>query len=169
MADRVRRPRMSKAWLAIPSAQLPHTSNSTSLGGALNFTAPGTVLRMLGEYLITNTGAITAGDSAKMAVAIGVVSTDAFTAGQASVPDPLEEPEYPWLYWADHTMFYPGAGAPLDTSNPAGSLRKSFDIRSMRRMRPRETLCFIVQYADLAGTPPIQLDIGGTRVLIGLH
>ena len=169
MADRSRGPRMSKAWLSMPSAQLPHTSNATSLGGRIAFLSPGTVLRMLGEYIVTNTGAVIAGDSAKMTVAVGVVSSDAFEAGQASVPDPAGEPEYPWLYWAEHTMYYPVTGSPLESANPAGALRRVIDIRSMRRIRPRESVCWIVQYADLAGTPPLQLDLGQTRVLIGLH
>ena len=96
-----------------------------------------------------------------------MVSTDAATLGATAMPDPLGEVDYSWLYWADHTFSYPGTA--VSGLEPFGSLRKSFDVRSMRKMKPRESLIMVVQYADSSGAPPLTFFAASTRVLIGLH
>ncbi len=158
--------RQRKEWTSIPGIQLPMTSGATLLGGSVAFASAATVLRMLGEYIITPTSAATAGDAAVVGVAIGVVSSDAFAAGAGSMPDPTDEPEYPWLYWANHSFFFPSTLTLLGQTD-AGSIRRSFDIRSMRKLKPRESLAFVAQYTDRAGAPPLQLDVAVTRVLVG--
>ncbi len=162
---------MTKQWAFIPAIQLSPTSATTLLGGSLAFAEANTVLRMLGGYLITPDGATVAGDAAQLTVGIGVISTDAFAAGAGSVPDPNGEPEYPWLYWRDHQLRYPSATTVLKGEGDqtgAGTERVHFDIKSMRKLKPRESLVFIVSYTDVTGTPPLKLDVGRTRVLIGL-
>ncbi len=170
MANGHRGTRMSKQWAAIPSIDLTFTADGTSLGGALAFTVPSTVIRMLGDVTIGNTAAVTALDAVIIGMSIGVVSTDAFAAGAASVPEPLEEPEYPWLYWASKAFFYPNTSSPLaSTGDPRMSDRFSIDIRSQRKLKPRESLCWIVQYGDITGAPPMTVQIANTRVLLALH
>ena len=72
------------------------------------------------------------------------------------MPDPLDEPDYPWLYWGAHTFMYPATASPLTpTGDPRQSLRQVLDIRSMRKLKPREQLVTCVQYSDVAGTPGI--------------
>ncbi len=167
MANGRRGPRQVKEWTAIPSINLGLTASGTSLGGSIGFNEPRTVLRMIGEYVMQGTGGQTfaESDSAKIALAIGVISSDAFAAGAGSVPDPAGEPEYSWLFWAEHEFLFPSA---TDDGNTAGSsLRRSFDIRSMRKMKPRESLAVVVEYADLTGAPPITVSIAQTRVLFG--
>ena len=166
MADRVSGPRLRKSWVAIPSINLALVIDGTVLGGSVQFAEPATVLRMLGEYVLMNTGPLTAGDRAKVAVGIGVVSTDAFNLGATAMPDPAGEADYPWLYWAEHQMFTP-VGGTIDPNAAGMSLRRSFDIRSMRKMKPRESLAAMVEYGDGAGTPPLQFLFSQTRVLVG--
>ena len=122
---------------------------------------------MLGEYAINPTGTIAANDEALVVFAIGKVSTDAFAAGAASLPDPAAEPEYPWLYWASHPMIF--GGSTLDPSTAPASLRHSFDVRTMRKFRPGESLVSVIQHVDVAGTPSMFLNIGHTRVLTTIH
>ncbi len=162
--------KLGKEWNKILSVSLALTANGTTVAAALNFATAVTVLRMLGHYVISRTGAISAADQVKIALGIGVASTDGFTAG--AVPDPAEEPEYPWLFWAEHFFNYPAALATSgagSTDSETGLIRESFDIRSMCRIKPRELLFFAVQYVDLAGTPPMTVQLSQTRVLVGLH
>ncbi len=170
MADRrpfVRGQRMPKHWHFIPGANLAFTGNATGVGGSLALDGPWTVIRMLGEYLIHFTGGstIVIGDKATFALGIGVVSSDAVAAGAASLPDPAGEPEYPWLFWTSHELAAIEADA-LQRGGELGVIRRSFDIRSMRKLKPRESLVFVAQYVDVAGTPFIDVAIAQTRVLV---
>ena len=156
---------MDKEWNAIPGISLVVGSDNTFLGGGLSPGTSATVLRMLGEYVIAPRTSPVAIDEAQVVIGIGVISGDAFAAGAASVPDPGGEPEYPWLYWASHSLFF--GSTQVDPASDAASLRAKFDIRSMRKMKPRETLAFIVQYININGNPDLKLLIGATRVLLG--
>jgi len=164
MADRSRGPRMPKHWHAIPGFEASLTVNATVLGGALaSLLTPFTVIRMLGEYVICADAAPTAQDNCSIGVGIGVVSTDAAAIGSTAMPDPIGETEFPWLYWAEHDFFFNEASL---VGNDARVLRRSFDVRSMRKIAPRQSLVMIVQYADTAGAPPMQITASQTRVLV---
>jgi len=156
---------MSKEWSFISSSNSALTGVGTTVGGTLAFAIPGTVLRMLGEYVIGPTSAITAGDNARVILGIALVSTDAATLGATAMPDPAGDADYPWLYWMDHPLFFPEAGAPLGGAAGMGSLRHSFDVKTMRKFKPKESLVFVMQYSDIAGNPPIQVLQGAVRCL----
>ncbi len=159
--------RQAKAWDNIPGAQIVMAADGTFSTASLLFGEPFTVLRMIGEYQIRSTGNVTALETAVVTVAIGVVSTDAVTA--AALPDPGEEPEFPWLFWRAHTLYFGGSQSPGDAKSGAGHVRASFDIRSMRKVKPRESLVWVAQYADIVGAPALTIDQGQVRVLLGIH
>ena len=167
MANRHAGPRQAKQWDAIPGISQELTTATTFLGGSLAFAAPLTILRMLGEYTLGPSPTPVADDFCSITVAIGVVSTDAFAVGATAMPDPAGEEEYPWLFWAQHPLFFPAAT--VDQPGPYAGVRHTFDIRSMRKMKPRESLAVIVSYSDLNGLPPVRWIMGSTRVLVGLH
>jgi len=164
--------RLAKQWDSMPGISLSLTAEGTLSAGNLPATASQTVLRMLGEYVIGSTGVATAQDECFVTVGIGVIATDLAAIGGAGLPDPSGEPEFPWLYWASHNVFFPtavsGTAGQGDQSR-LGSFRTGFDIKSMRKMKPRESLIFITQYVDIQGLPPLRVGIGTTRVLLGLH
>ena len=165
--QRSRGPRMTKEWNSIVGTNLVFTADATALNTfALSVAAPVTVLRMLGSAMLhpTTGGTFGSGDKARVTLGIGVISTDAFAAGSASVPDPASEPEFPWLYWAD-LLFFAFSATSLGEQPFAGH-RVEFDIRSMRKMKPRESLVIIGQYTDLVGAPPLTVQIGQTRILL---
>jgi len=130
----------------------------------LALTGPWTVIRMIGEYIIAPTTAPVALDKVRMIVGIGVVSTDAATVGASALPDPGAEPDYPWLYWKDHPVQY--ASTEVDPAGEAGTVRASFDIHSMRKIKPRESLVFVFEYNNVNGDPPLTAGVGLTRVLV---
>jgi len=167
MADRFRTPKKEKQWDAIPSFTEVMTANATFLTARVAFSSVQTVLRMIGEYIITPTSAPTALDQCVVAVGICKMSTDASTVGATAAPDPAGEAEYPWLYWASHKFYFGGTGA--EPSAGPGAVRKSFDIRSMRKFRPGESLVFVTQYVDIAGLPPMTFSAGETRILTTIH
>ncbi len=156
--------RMSKHWDFIPAISVAFTGDNPALGGSIAFARAQTVIRMIGSYTITATTVVSAQDSADIGLAIGVISTDAFVAGASAVPDPLGEPDYPWLFWADESLMWPTAVS--DQGNVAGSVRRYFDIKSMRKLKPRESLAVIFQYSNNAGNPPITVNFCRTRVLL---
>ena len=163
MADRGRGSRMSKEWSNTLAVSQGFTTNSTALLGFLSVNVPATVLRILGEYTLGPTAASTAADRACITVGIGVVSSDAVELGSTAMPDPEDEPNFPWLYWASHPFHY------VDSSLESGLQRmhrRSFDVRSMRKMKPRESLAVVAQYTDINGVPAMRIESGPFRVLI---
>ncbi len=161
-------PRKAKQWAFIPGFTETMTGNGTFATSLFAFTSHQTVIRMLGKYVICPTSAPAALDSATVTVAIALVSSDAASAGAASLPDPSSEPEYPWLYWASHKFFYTSTD-PEAGGSAAGVVRDSFDIRSMRTAKPRESLIFVSQYVNVAGNPPLSFACAQTRFLATVH
>jgi len=157
---------MQKHWHSMGALSNAFTADGTAINSPLALSGPFTVIRMLGEYTIhpTGGGTFAAVDACAVNVAIGVVSSDAAAVGASAVPDPTGEPDYPWLYWASHPISFVVATA--DQNNPGAALRHSFDIHSMRKIKPRESLIMVAEYADLSGTPPMTIDAGQTRVLV---
>ena len=166
MADKYRYQRKEKLWVGLPGVSKSFSGNEVSLGGSIGFAESSTVMRMIGLYVICSTSAPVVLDDAFVTVAVGVISTDAFAAGAASVPDPADEPDYPWLYWKVHAFFF--AGTDPESASAAASVRVEFDIRSMRKLKARESLAMILQYVDGVGAPPLKVETSQTRVLIGL-
>jgi len=166
MADRFTRgPRQQKRWAGLPGVNFLLNAAGTQGVASIAFTEPGTILRMIGEYTLAFNVAPTALDAAKVTLGLGIISADAFAAGTTALPDPAGNPEWPWMYWAEHQMF--AAGSAADPAGEAASVRRFFDSGSMRKVKPSENLVFIVQYSDLTGTPPIRFMQGQVRVLIG--
>ena len=161
--------RKTKQWLFLPGTSQAFTASATADLGSLAFTEAQTVLRMLGEYQIHRTAAIVQFDSAHFGVGIGIVSSDAVAAGNVAMPDPRDEPEFPWLYWADHLVTYRGTETEPEALDGSGFIRRTFDIRSMRKVKPRESLVFVVQYVDGGGAPPLTFVHQGIRVLVAVH
>ena len=154
---------MAKSWTAIPSAEFLLGSTGTFLGGGLSSGVPFTLLRMLGEYVIVPRSGAVALDNVEIGVGIARVSSDAFTAGAAFMPDPIGDEDFPWLYWASHKVIYHATA--LDPSSPGAAVRRAFDIKTMRKFKPSETVALIVQYVDIVGTPALQVSVGTTRIL----
>jgi len=160
------RGRMPKHWdkLSFLTPQ-DFTASSTSSTAGLGLDEAWTVIRLMGEYTIIPTAAPVAGDAMNFGVGIAVVSADAFAvAAGAALPDPAVDLNYPWLYNAVHAFHF--GTTSVDPQSAGGSLRHSFDVKSMRKIKPQETLCIIFQYVDAVGTPPMTVMQGAVRVLI---
>jgi len=159
--------RQRKHWHGIIGSSIALTGAGTSIGGT--FVAPDgepyTVLRMFGEYTIMNGAGTSALDAVAITVAVGVFSADAIALGATAMPDPNAEPEYPWLYWMQHELFFGGGGT--DPASESSSLRHGFDVGTMRKVAPRQGLAWVIEYIDITGTPPIRVSLGQARFLVG--
>ncbi len=176
MADRFRRngqARQAVEWTNIPAFNLAISSDSTVIGtGILTASSRFTVRRVRGRYTLRLNGMLAAEDEVRLGVAMAVVSSDAAQAGSGSIPDVFGDPDYPWMYWAEHRLAMPGAStsATWDQPNWGPAMQERwYDIKAMRKMKSDEALIWSIQYSDEGGTPVVQADFGIARVLIGLH
>ncbi len=157
--------RMQKDWFGIAQSASGLTGSTTVLLAALISLQAQTVIRMIGEYVISPTpgGTFVAGDRVEIALGIAVVSSDAAALGSTAMPDPIGDEAYPWLFWASHKLIFAGASPGGDEIT--AHVRRSFDIKSMRKMKADQDLVLVAQYVDLVGAPPITVDTGTVRVL----
>ena len=158
--------RLNKEWDALTAGSMAHTASGMLLGGSVGFVDALTIIRMIGEYLVAPLpgGTFAAGDNCRVAIGIGVFSTDVVLAGAGSLPDPSSEAAYPWLFWKEHQFVFQLATPDGDEID--STVRVAFDIRSMRKIKPQETLAFVSQYVDVGGTPPMTVFASATRVLV---
>jgi len=154
-----------KQWVTIVGSDTDFVGNATSLFAGTLLGNEQTVLRVLGEYIIDPTSAPVVNDSARISLGIGVVSTDAATLGATAMPDPGSG-EYPWLYWGTHPMSF--RSTTLDPSSAASTVRRTFDVKSMRKMALGQSLVAVAEYEDIAGTPPLTITLSHFRVLVAL-
>jgi len=161
-------PRKSKAWSGIGSGANAFASSATALLVSVGQgTAPSTILRILGNWFVQPTpgGTTAALDSAEIALAIGVVSTDAAAVGASAMPDPITDEGYPWLYWKSFFCQLSDATVPAAGFTPGNGAFFDVDVKSMRRVNPNQSLVVIAQYLDNVGAPPMTVHWSGARVL----
>ena len=130
-------------------------------------------MRLLGnlEVSFDPSIALVANDEVDITVGLGIFSTDAVAVGAGSVPDPAAEPEYPWLLWQVMNLYTPFSTSGVAVAQMAyGSASKiwKFDSRVMRKVKPGESLTWVVQYVDILGTPAVRYRMQQNRVLIAL-
>jgi len=165
MAFRSSGSRMTKQWNGLVEAAAGFTGSVTTLMTSLIFTSAGTVIRTLCEYTIVPTpgGTFADGDHVTIGIGLAVVSGDAVTIGSTAMPDPVDDPGYPWLYWQQHKFLL--NGTPIGSAIGA-NVRHSWDSRSMRKLKASEALALIVQYKDVVGAPPMTVLNSQVRFLL---
>ncbi len=158
--------RMEKDWSSISASNVDMTADGTTAGGSIGFANSATILRIMGDYVIFPTigGTFAAGDQVLINVGLGVVSSDAFAVGGGSLPDPVSDPGYPWLYWRTHAfqIFDSTPNLQGDIEN----VRVAFETKAMRKVKAGQTLGWMVEYADIVGAPPFTFLCGQARILL---
>ena len=160
--------RMVKQWRGYSQSITTFTTGSTSLLAFLNIGDATTILRFLMDYAIgPSDAAPTAADHAVISLGLGIVSADAAAVGGTAMPESGTEAEYSWLWRVSHNVVFNTAD--IDFSNVLSQVRRSVDIRFMRKVKLGESLALIAQYEDGNGAPPVDLATGRSRVLVAIH
>ena len=126
-----------------------------------------TIVRIRGKMRIQLLTATAAGDGFFGALGLCLVSTDAFVAGVASIPGPLND--LPWGGWIWHSFFDVRTitGTIADGVNAAtASTLIDIDSKAMRKWGVNETLVGVIEHVE-SGTATAELQ-GDTRVLVKL-
>ncbi len=167
-----RRPagRRRKTWDFLPALTSALTGDGTTIAsGALSFTESGfTLVRSMVDLLVNmQVSGSVALDSVDLGIGLLIASTDSFTLGATAQPDPLGEPGFPWIFWKDMNLFAPVAVSD-NTGFASTNMRVAIDTKAQRKIKSGESLFWVVQYSDIAGTPVMRLKMGRTRVLLAI-
>ena len=126
-----------------------------------------TIVRIRGYASILLLSAAAAGDGFKGALAMGVASTTAFTAGVASLPSPLTEPEWSgWIYYQMFDVRAITATIADGVNGPGATFKMNIDTKAMRKFRADETLFGSIEVVE-SGTATAELN-ADTRALLKL-
>ncbi len=154
-----------KAWLALGAGSASVSTNATQGGTKLDFASPGTILRIRGSVYASLDATQQVGDEMTVTWAVGMVSTDAAAVGATALPDPADEPEYPWLWWYQMNLFS-SLAAGVNAWGTSAQL-KEIDTKAMRRFKPGQSLVLFSQTTAATGAPVTRIRQNSTRVLIG--
>ncbi len=156
------RQRQRVEWTAsIQDDLLGLAANSVSILGAsagmvtaVNGMTSPTLVRCRGELLVLAGATGTAGDDVLVGAGLCIVSERASTAGAASVPRPLSDISFSWLW---HTMFMLKLKTSADEFTPdANMMRVPIESKAMRKiLSDEEELIFVIETDNGAGTASI--------------
>ena len=90
-----------------------------------------TIHRLIGNFAFMTQEGATDSTEYVVAIGIGVVTLEAFSAG--AIPDPLSDFNYPWYYWTTRTF-------KAQTIDSPQTQQWDIDIRSRRRLRDGHVL-----------------------------
>ena len=154
-----------KTWAATPFSTSTISTATTAGGGGVSTGAQATVLRTRGYVQAIMDSTKQVGDTMLLTFGLGIVSSDAFAVGGGSLPDPLGDADYPWLWWGE--MFLEAELAAAQEAWGGSAQRLEVDSKAMRRLAPSQTLAWVVQATQVAGAPAVSVTFGTTRVLFG--
>ncbi len=157
-----------KSWNSLPGLSSDAVAADGLLTGtALAFTEPSTILRMRSSPgIIAFDESVQVGDTVNLGIGIGIVSSDAFAAGVGSLPDPIGDITFPWLWLFQADLLCTvaiGDQAFGMTTRQTGGV----DSRAMRKMAPGQSLVQIFEFQGVSGAPVVLLETTQVRVLIG--
>ena len=155
-----------KEWGAIPFLSRDESTVATFQGAAVAFGDPATLLRCRGYVEAAFDETAQAGDEALITFGLGFISSDAFAA--AATPDPLAEPNYPWVWWGQIFLeqFIVGTSHTAHPWGPAAQ-RMEVDSKAMRKISPQTSLAWQAEVSVATGAPTIAITFGSTRFLFG--
>ena len=150
---------------------LTSTGSALWLTGVVPAQSGLTIVRTRGEFLAYLTAASGVNNGFTGAVGLGIVSTEAFAAGVASVPTPLSDSD--WDGWLWHSFFHLMSGAIMDGTAAADTnlentvqVRLPIDSKAMRKLPDGWTVIGVVQATEI-GTASMSF-FGNSRMLVKL-
>ena len=156
-----------KAWIGHTGAEASFSTDAVfAASGSLSFTGLGTILRAhYPDLLVHLDSTKQVGDNIVITLGLGIISTDAAAQGANSFPDPVGSVDYPWLMWDQFSLDSEVAAG--EEAIGASVVRRSYDVKAMRRVKPGETLIWVGQRSGASGAPVTLFKMSLGRVLIG--
>ncbi len=117
-----------------------------------------TIVRTRGQLIIQVNLATSASDGMNGAVGLGIVSSEAFAAGAASVPGPFSQPDWQGWFWHEYWSVYGVAAqsAGQDVARNANvDQRIVIDSKAMRKLKFNEVIFGCWEVAAETGTAAI--------------
>jgi len=160
-----RAPQRQFVWSNIlTSISLVANSGSKAVGTGVGLTSAGglTLIRTRG-WASFHFDPASIADSLQVGIGLGIYSSDAFGAGAASMPGPISDADYDWVY---HTTFVlgPTFTATEDGTNILHNLWTEVDFKAMRKMKPNQTLGWIAESLVLSGGGSVDLSVSARHL-----
>jgi len=170
-----RAPRRLTAWSLGPGGDdlptLDRTAFSTNTGaivgtGVTPVVPNLTIVRIHGFMEVHLTAAAAQRGGFNLVAGIGVASADAFAAGEASLPNPFDDIDWPGWMWMGQSSIRTSVGALAVGDPERNGFIMPIESKSMRKLRLNEVLFLKVQAGE-TGTATV--DVAAlTRVLVKL-
>jgi len=103
-------------------------------------------------------------DVQQVGIALGVFSTDAFVAGVASVPGPLTDAGYDWIFHKVLSMG-PAVSATESETSILQSLWIEVDSKAMRKLKDNQTIGWVVEAATVSGGGSVDFAISSRHLI----
>ena len=145
-------PRRRKGWEAGPGqlgVQTQITATTAILvNGGIQILADGlTLLRLRGTMSAFLSAGFSLGGFSG-AFAVGIIDLQAFNAGVASTPTPIDEVDWDgWLYWEAFDLKQPTST--FDSAAPNSSLRMPVDTKAMRKVKQDDVVFAAIQVVEV--------------------
>jgi len=125
-----------------------------------------TIVRTRGQIMFSIVGAVGAdGDRMEGAIALGIVSSDAFAGGVT--PDPIDDASWPGWFWYHHFDVTDGDIAGGNNSSAVSRVQRiQIDSKAMRKWGENETIFGVVQAVE-TGALSVEF-VARTRMLFKL-
>ena len=137
-----------------------HSLGDVAIG--FEFATPLTIQRIRGNFAV-HINFDAASSSGIVGLGLIIASADAFTAGSASVPSPLDDLDSSWI-WHELVVFGPTVGAEVATS--LDQYRSGMiDSKAQRKVHPNDVLAFVWDGLITAGSPTFE-GIAAVRTLV---
>jgi len=158
------RSRRQTIWsgILVHAAGFALASDSKSTGGASSLgvtTSGATLIRTRGTGSVKMDPAA-ADASGVLAIGLGIYSSDAFTAGAASLPSPLTDLDYDWVW---HSLFSLGPSTAVVVADEESSIMlcRSFEIdsKAMRILKPSQTMGFSIEATVYTGANTFDFNV----------
>lgn len=123
-----------------------------------------TIVRLRGELIISTSG--TSGDSADLAVGIGIATSEAHAVGVTALPSPITDGD--WNGWFYHRWCSSISTATVNVSSQSLNFRFDVDNKAMRKLLVGTVMFAVMEMDNEAGTGITASVILNTRVLFKL-
>jgi len=145
--------RRQTSWTAAPGGTVVRTGSGSTLfvTGLVPLVEGLTITRIRGEFLCWLSTAAASADQYVGGVGIMLVPDEAFAAGVASVPTPIDDIDYEEWMWYDSFCLTAAIGAIAtdEPSYPGTQFKRiQIDSKSMRKFPVGKTMCAVVEVTE---------------------